>query len=163
MKHGQGIVPADAGIRDALAVFELGRVVLAGAGRECAGVKVAFHHHAECAPALDRRDARWLPLSARRDEFERLSRPERTARLHKIGHIGAAASTELWSLTDPANAHGLTSVELGQAGRATQQIEVGVALLRASSNASLGEIHTRNRRAHLLAARRRAWTREPGR
>src|SRR6476619_3680658 len=45
------IVPAEAGVGDALAVRELGRIVLAGGELLRAGVEMAFDHDAEDAAA----------------------------------------------------------------------------------------------------------------
>lgn len=47
IEHGERVVPADAGIGDALAIGELGGVVLAGVELLCTRLDVAFHHHAE--------------------------------------------------------------------------------------------------------------------
>src|SRR5688572_7327499 len=49
LQHADRVVPADAGIGDALAVFERGRVVLAGVELLHAAVQVALDHHPEDA------------------------------------------------------------------------------------------------------------------
>jgi hypothetical protein len=49
VQHTHAVVPADAGVGDALAVGQRGRVVLAGGELLRAVVQVAFHHHAEDA------------------------------------------------------------------------------------------------------------------